>query len=59
MKRNKGFTIIELMVVIAILGILFAFIMPKVLSLKQKVETKTNIVIEQTQPKTDQLEKLE
>ena len=59
MKRNKGFTILELMIVIAILGILFAFVMPKVLSLKQKVETKTNAVIEQVQPNPNQLEKLE
>ena len=55
MKRNKGFTIIELLIVISIIGILVAF----GLSMKMSVETKVNTAIEQVQPNPNKLEPLE
>lgn len=68
MKRNKGFTIMELMVVISIIAILLAIMIPNFISYKKKAEARRKanpaVVMEQVVPKTEarnsnQLEKLE
>lgn len=60
MKTNKGFTVVELIVVGFIIGILVAFAIPKFLEFKEKYQTKQpTAIIEQVQPNTNELEKLE
>ncbi|MFY9313198.1 MAG: prepilin-type N-terminal cleavage/methylation domain-containing protein [Tepidanaerobacteraceae bacterium] len=39
-KGDKGFTLIELIVVIAVLGVLATLIIPKVVGVKSEAETK-------------------
>ena len=58
MKRKKGFTLLELMIVIAILGIIAAFVVPFIAGIKEQVEIKVDTVIEQVQPDENKLEKL-
>ena len=41
-RRQRGFTLIEIMVVIAILGILAALIVPKIMSRPDRKSTRLN-----------------
>lgn len=44
MKASKGFTLIEVMVVIAIVGILAAVILPAIVENKEVKETEKEII---------------
>lgn len=45
-KGEMGFTLIELIVVVAVLGVLATLVMPKVINVKKDAETATNKVNE-------------
>lgn len=60
LKKVKGFTVVELMLVLAILGILCAIAIPNFLSWREKNQAKEKSTqIEMTEPKkSEKLEKL-
>jgi len=45
--KIKGFTLIELMIVLAICGIVASMIIPKFMEMNSKIQNKTHIEIEQ------------
>lgn len=53
LNNRKGFTLIELMIIIAIIGILFAILIPNIITMKRKHEAsnKTMEVITQAEEK--------
>ncbi len=53
MKRNKGFTLLEVVVVVVIITILAMVAMPKFLEMRREMHEEKPAVIEQVQPKSD------
>ena len=47
LNNRKGFTLLELMIVVAIIGILTAIIVPSLLRFREKQRAKNSIVIEE------------
>ena len=43
LNNRKGFTLIELMIVIAIIGIICAIVIPNVITMKRKHEASNNV----------------
>ena len=57
--KDKGFTILEILVALIIIAILAAIAVPRYLELKNKHQIEQSTSIEQVQPKSNQLEPLE
>lgn len=58
MMKDKGFTLIELMIVISIVGIIAAFSIGFFKNAKESVEKGTAPIIEALDNKAEELEKL-